>query len=77
MKEKINKLSLCENEKCHMRRSCMRYKLKGDANDTWIEFKPGKIMGKDFCRQFIHINSDDAKSYILARYEGKDGSKYE
>jgi hypothetical protein len=55
----------------------MRYKLKGNADDTWIEFKSGKIMGRDFCKQFIHYQSEEARVYILARYEGGVGGKME
>lgn len=73
--EIINKVALCCNDKCGRRKVCMRYTLQGNANDTWVVFKPVKFAGKIICRQFVHVDSEQAKKYILKIYGDKFGGK--
>ncbi len=73
-----NRLSLCANDSCPIRKICMRFKLIGDIkNDVWVEFKPIKFKGQYKCKSFIHINSFDAKQYINIVYGEKKFGTYE
>lgn len=73
-----NRLSLCANDSCFLRKICMRFKLIGDIkNDVWVEFKPIKLKGQYKCKSFIHIKSNDAKEYISIVYGDKEYGKYE
>jgi hypothetical protein len=53
----------------------MRYLLKGDANDTWVDFKAVKLNGKFLCMYFKHINSNESQDYIKDTYRGGPGGK--
>lgn len=75
--KRTNRLALCANEKCGRKDICMRFKLRGDQNDTWIEFQPVRMAGKILCRYFIHANSEDALIYKTNTYKGTPGGNYE
>jgi hypothetical protein len=71
------KIALCSNDKCKRRKTCMRYLLKGDKDDTWIEFKSVKFNRTTICKHFIHADSEDAKQYIMQRYAKTKAGQYD
>ena len=75
MQSNQNRLALCVNEKCKRRSVCMRYLLKGDANDTWVDFKAVKFNGKLLCMYFMHVHSTESQDYIKNVYRGGPGGK--
>ncbi len=70
-----NRLALCVNDKCRQKNQCLRYRLVGNENDTWIDFKAKRINGYLFCFYFRYVYSKESKQYITETYRYQKGGK--